>query len=223
MFQALGAAIPGFFTALITAGEEAAKAVGQQFIDLGTVISDALHGDFAGAKAAFGDMGADAAARARRLKGAFKGCSAFRPPRRTRKRRPTSSPRSSPTATSKSSITRRQRNRNTTAFGALGAKKKTAPPTQQVPNLPSTRRGKKTTRPSTPRKRPQPRSSYGRTPQHSRKSILDGELKRRQVTTAQWLAGTKDALADELQDTIATYQAELANRQSHGAAAQGDQ
>ena len=35
-------------------------------------------------------------------------------------------------------------------------------------------------------------------------------MKRHQATTAQWLAGTKDALADELQDTIATYQAELA-------------
>jgi hypothetical protein len=40
-------------------------------------------------------------------------------------------------------------------------------------------------------------------------AALDGALKRHQISTAQWLTGTEDALQDELQDTLATYQKEL--------------
>jgi hypothetical protein len=38
---------------------------------------------------------------------------------------------------------------------------------------------------------------------------LDAQLKRHEISVAEWLASTKDALADELQDTIGTYQQEL--------------
>jgi len=73
IFLALGRAIPEFFKALVTAGAEAVKAVGKQFVDLGTVIGDALKLDFAGAKAAFGGMGSDAGDSAKKIAGAFSG------------------------------------------------------------------------------------------------------------------------------------------------------
>lgn len=52
VFRDLGAGIGGFFSGLVSAGEETAKSVGRQFVDLGQAISDGLHGDIAGAKAA---------------------------------------------------------------------------------------------------------------------------------------------------------------------------
>jgi hypothetical protein len=73
VFQALAAAIPGFFTALVSAGGEAVKAVEQQFIDLGTVIGDTLKLNFAGAKTAFDGMGTDLAASGAKISGAFNG------------------------------------------------------------------------------------------------------------------------------------------------------
>ena len=73
MFKALALAIPDFFKALVAAGEEAVHAVGRQFADLGTVIGDTLHLDFAGAKAAFGAMGTDAAESASKIGAAFSG------------------------------------------------------------------------------------------------------------------------------------------------------
>ncbi|MGD0188355.1 MAG: hypothetical protein ABSC25_24355 [Roseiarcus sp.] len=73
IFVTLGNAIPGFFTALVTAGEEAVRAVERQFTDLGTVIGDTLKLDFAGAKAAAASMSDDAAASAAKIGGAFKG------------------------------------------------------------------------------------------------------------------------------------------------------
>ena len=73
VFKALVAAISGFFTALVAAGGEAVRAVEQQFIDLGTVIGDTLKLNFAGAKDALGNFGADAAASGAKIKGAFSG------------------------------------------------------------------------------------------------------------------------------------------------------
>ena len=73
VFQALGAALPNFFVGLVTAGAQAVAAVEKQFVDLGAVILDTLHMNFAGAKAAFGAMGTDAADAVGKIGGAFKG------------------------------------------------------------------------------------------------------------------------------------------------------
>ena len=73
VFVSLGEAIPAFFRALLEAGVEAVKGLGAQFSDLGTVIGDAMKGNFAGARAAFAGMGGDAEASLARIGGAFKG------------------------------------------------------------------------------------------------------------------------------------------------------
>lgn len=71
IFAALAGGIEGFFSGLVTAGKEATMAVAKQFEDLGSVISSALHGDFAGAKAAFGQTFTDIAASNAAIRGAF--------------------------------------------------------------------------------------------------------------------------------------------------------
>jgi hypothetical protein len=73
VFIALGASIPAFFKALVTAGEEAVHAVEQQFVGLGTVIGDTLKLNFSGAKAAFDGMGSDLSASMSKIGGAFSG------------------------------------------------------------------------------------------------------------------------------------------------------
>ena len=73
VFRALSAGISRFFGALLTAGSEAAHAVAKEFTDLGTVIGDAMKGDFGGAKAAFAQMGSDAKASGAIISGAFTG------------------------------------------------------------------------------------------------------------------------------------------------------
>ena len=43
----------------------------------------------------------------------------------------------------------------------------------------------------------------------AKEGLLNDELKLHQISMSQWLAQTKDALQDELQDTLATYEQEL--------------
>lgn len=71
VFMALISGIGNFFSGLITAGTEATKVVGAEFVDLANVISSAFSGDLSAAKEAFGKMAADAAEGGTKIKNAF--------------------------------------------------------------------------------------------------------------------------------------------------------
>lgn len=197
VFQALGAAIPGFFTALLTAGAEATKAVGQQFVDLGTVISDALHGDFTGAKAAFGDMVTDAAASAGKISGAFKGVfdfsAASEDAKKTTDKLAEIIAEGDKQIVENAKVAQQEYNR----IWGIGGEKKEVAATRQVPNLQAT--GGKQDK-SAAKDAEQQFSEEVQAAKEAEASIregLDERLKTHQLTMAQWLQQSNVALDAE--------------------------
>ena len=216
VFKALAAALPEFFTALITAGEEAAKVVGQEFVDLGNVIGDTLRRDFVGAKAAFGAMGTDAAASAARIGGAFKGMFDFSAADADAKK--TADELAKIIAEGDKKIVDNARAAQVeynkiwgiTSRHGEGEGGPATPPSKQVPQMDI---GGAARAAAEALKIAEAEASAEvdafKKAATAREKLLDDQLKMHQLTMSQWQAQTVDALNDEEQDIKAAYQREL--------------
>lgn len=84
------------------------------------------------------------------------------------------------------------------------------PPTAQVPPLqPDSKAKKDDTAEKAAEEEAEHEIKLAKTNAETKEKLLDGELKRREITTSQWLAGTEAALNAELAATTAAYQKEL--------------
>jgi hypothetical protein len=70
-WRSVESAATRFFQGLMTSATETVNGIGQAFVNLGPIITRGLTADFSGAKAAFDKLEADAAASADKIKGAF--------------------------------------------------------------------------------------------------------------------------------------------------------
>ena len=72
LFADLGKGFFGFFSGIGEAASATASAIGKEFSDADAIISDALHGDLAGARAGFGMLQTDASSSLDKIKSAMK-------------------------------------------------------------------------------------------------------------------------------------------------------
>jgi len=215
VFQALGAAIPGFFTALVTAGAEAVRAVERQFLDLGTVIGDTLKLDFAGAKAAFGQMGDDAAADAAKIKGAFTNTFDFSKAEADAKAATEHVGADFQAGGERMVASARDTMAQLKALWGLGADGEAKPaPTAQVPNLDEQTTGAKNKALQEQLRAAEAEATAEvdafKQAARQKEDSLNELLKTHQISMSQWLKDTVAALDDEASHVKATYDAELA-------------
>ncbi len=224
VFVALGAALPAFWKGLVNAGETAFRAVEKQALDFGAVLDDTLHLDFAGAKAAFGQMGDDASAALKQIGAGFNGVFDFSKAEAAAKATSATIAQDvkiggdQMLADAQSTV---DRLKSIWGLGADASKNARhgegegnpgdyAKP--QVPALDELTAAKNKAAQQQIQAAEAEAALEVDAYKHAateKEQLLDEQLKTHQISMSQWLTQTVDALDDEAQDVKATYDSEL--------------
>lgn len=214
LWASIGAGIGNFFSGLVAAAKDAVAQIGGDFANLGAVISSALHGDFGGAKDAFGKLTSDSSDAAAKIRGDFaqavsgfdfsdaKGeFSGFIEDSKERWRQ----------------YTKELVDTNRAAAGVVDTiwndtAKSTEPPKQTNNNKFAPGGGDKGAKDATAAQiaADNEEVTSAQNVYKSKSELLNAELKDKQINTSQWLAGTLDALRQELASEEDALNKELA-------------
>ena len=216
VFNAIAGGIGQFFSGLITAATNAAHVVGQEFVNLGAVISNGITGHFGEASAAFGKMGTDATAAGASIKNAFSGALAGFDFSKVESDMQGAVGRQSAILQLGVEDAQRIADQGQSEIDAIwresyakqeGEAEKHEAHMAAIKKAGADKAAKDALKAAMERFDGEARAAQDA--EKLRATILNNELQQHRISTDQWLAQTKDALQDELQDQLAAYNQEL--------------